>query len=77
MTKNWSARLALAVAAGAVIAAVSSAPVVAQTCPAPGGTYAGALNMAHDAKMDSVPMMRDNPKGNAGMFRAVDNTACK
>src|SRR4051794_23349977 len=76
MTKNWSAKLALAVAAGALIAAVSSAPVAAQTCPAPGGGYAGALNMVHDATMLTVPMTQDAPQGNAGMYTAVANTAC-
>ena len=76
MTKNWRNKLALAAAAGALIAAVSSTPVAAQTCPAPGGGYAGALNMVHDTTMLTVPMARDAPQGNAGMFIAVANTAC-
>ncbi len=77
MTKNWSVKFALAVTGGALIAAVSSAPVAAEgVCPAPGGGYAGALNMAHDATMLTVPMTHDAPQGNAGMHTAVVNTAC-
>ena len=77
MTKHWFAKFALAVAAGALIAAVSSAPVAAAgVCPAPGSGLPGALNMIHDATMLSVPMARNNPNGNAGMFTAVHNTSC-
>ena len=74
--RKWPARLALATAAGALIVAVSSAPAAAQTCPAPGGGYAGALNMVHDATMLTIPMQRDAPQGNAGMSTAVSNSAC-
>jgi hypothetical protein len=62
-----------------VLAAVmlSAQPVQAAIpCPAPGGGYAGALNMLHDATMGTIPMTRNNPNGNAGMFRAVSNSAC-
>ena len=77
MATDWSARLALAVAAGALIAVVSSAPVAAaRECPAPGTGIAGALNMTHDATMLTIPMARDNANGNTGMKTAVHNTAC-
>lgn len=45
-------------------------------CPAPGTGSAGAWNMTHDATMFSIPMDRDAPQGNAGMVRAVTNSAC-
>lgn len=45
-------------------------------CPAPGGGYAGALNMLHDATMWTIPMARDAVQGNAGMFHAVDVSGC-
>ena len=45
-------------------------------CPAPGGGYAGALNMLHDATMFTIPMANDAPQGNAGMFHAVDVSGC-
>lgn len=45
-------------------------------CPAPGGGYAGALNMLHDATMWTIPMARDAPQGNEGMFRAVEVSGC-
>lgn len=45
-------------------------------CPAPGGGYAGALNMLHDATMWTIPMTRDAPQGNAGMFHAVEVSSC-
>jgi hypothetical protein len=76
MTKKWSARLALTVTAGAVIVALSSAPVAAATCPAPGTGLPGALNMIADASMLTVPMARDAAQGNAGMNTAVTNSGC-
>ena len=76
MTKKWSARLALAATAGAVIVALSSAPAAASTCPAPGTGLAGALNMIADATMLTVPMVRDAAQGNAGMNTAVSNSGC-
>jgi hypothetical protein len=45
-------------------------------CVAPGGGFPGALNMMHDPTMLTVPMVRDAPQGNAGMFRAVAVSAC-
>lgn len=45
-------------------------------CIAPGGGYPGALNMLHDPTMLTIPMVRDAPQGNAGMFRAVAVSAC-
>ena len=73
MAKNF----ALAVAAAALIGAVSSVPVAAEaTCPAPGTDLAGAKNMtAADGGMTHA-MSVDNPNGNAGMKTAVTNTAC-
>jgi hypothetical protein len=45
-------------------------------CVAPGGGFAGALNMLHDETMLSIPMDRDAPQGNIGMFRAVAVSGC-
>ncbi len=63
-----------------VLVAPNLAPYPAEAsggqCPAPGGGYAGALNMVHDATMLTIPMVRDAPQGNAGMVTAVEKTAC-
>lgn len=64
-----------------VLALVLGAPILAPhpaeaACPAPGTGYAGALNMLHDATMWTIPMTRDAPQGNAGMFGAVANSSC-
>jgi hypothetical protein len=45
-------------------------------CVAPGGGFSGALNMMHDPTMLTIPMVRDAPQGNAGMFRAVAVSGC-
>ena len=45
-------------------------------CPAPGGGFPGALNMLHDRTMLSIPMERAADQGIAGMFHAVDVSAC-
>jgi hypothetical protein len=45
-------------------------------CVAPGGGFPGALNMLHDETMLSIPMERDAPQGNIGMFRAVAVSGC-
>jgi hypothetical protein len=57
--------------AGGALFAQGSRP-----CVAPGGGYPGALNMLHDPTMASIPMQRDAPQGNAGMERAVAQSAC-
>jgi hypothetical protein len=56
--------------------AYADGPSASRPCPAPGGGYPGALNMVHDATMLTIPMARDNPNGNAGMYTAVANSAC-
>jgi hypothetical protein len=43
----------------------------AATTAAPGPAFCGALNMLHDATMFTIPMAKDAPQGNAGMFIAV------
>lgn len=48
----------------------------AGVCPAPGTGLAGALNMAHDATMLETMADHTAPQGDAGMVRAVTNTAC-
>lgn len=45
-------------------------------CPAPGGGQAGALNMIHDPTMGATMEEHTAPQGDAGMVRAVTNTAC-
>lgn len=64
-----------------VLVLVLGAPILAPhpaeaACPAPGTGYAGALNMLHDPTMSTIPMTRDAPQGNAGMFTAVANSSC-
>lgn len=54
----------------------SASAEVSRPCTAPGGGYPGALNMLHDRKMFDVPMLKDAPQGNAGMFHAVDVSSC-
>jgi len=56
---------------GTAVSAESSRP-----CPAPGGGFAGALNMLHDATMFTIPMAHDAPQGNVGMFHAVAVSGC-
>jgi hypothetical protein len=57
--------------AGGALFAQGSRP-----CVAPGGGFPGALNVMHDPTMLTIPMERDAPQGNAGMFRAVAESAC-
>jgi hypothetical protein len=45
-------------------------------CVAPGGGFPGALNMMHDRTMLTIPMVRNAPQGNAGMFHAVAVSGC-
>ena len=63
-------------AAGISIRATAGSAADARPCPAPGGGFPGALNMLHDETMFDIPMTRDAPQGNAGMFRAVAVSAC-
>ncbi len=62
-----------------VLSLLAVAPRTARasgTCPAPGTGLPGALNMAADGTMLTIPMARDAAQGNAGMKTAVVNTAC-
>lgn len=68
------ALLVLSVLAGTAFAARPAE--AGRPCPAPGGGYTGALNMLHDATMWTIPMARDADQGNAGMFHAVEVSAC-
>lgn len=80
MKKNMRSTMSLTVLVVLVFAAVlfSAQPVqAAGVCPAPGTGLPGALNMLHDATMFTIPMARNAPQGNAGMFRAVANSACQ
>ncbi len=47
-----------------------------RSCPAPGTGLAGALNMLHDPTMFTIPGVRAADQGIAGMFHAVDVSAC-
>ncbi len=47
-----------------------------RSCPAPGTGSAGALNMLQDPTMFTVPGARAADQGIAGMFHAVDVSAC-
>ena len=47
-----------------------------RSCPAPGTGLAGALNMLQDPTMFTVPGARAADQGIAGMFHAVDVSAC-
>ena len=76
--KGWRVLFALVLVLVLVapILAVHPAEASTRPCPAPGGGYAGALNMLHDATMITIPMANDALQGNAGMFIAVDNSGC-
>jgi hypothetical protein len=49
---------------------------VSKTCPAPGTGYPGALNMARDATMNDIPVVKDAAQGNLGMFLAITSSGC-
>lgn len=51
-------------------------PTAEAACPAPGGGYAGALNMLHDAKMLETMIAHVPQNGWDGMARAVANSSC-
>ena len=58
-----------------VATVVLALAVGAGTAPAANGpAYCGALNMLHDSTMLTIPMARNNPNGNTGMFTAVDRS---
>jgi hypothetical protein len=76
MMKRWAEQVALAATVGAALLSQASAPVAAQTCPAPGTGLPGALNMAAGGDGMAHAMSVDAPQGNAGMFTAVANSAC-
>jgi len=76
MARRWFAKLVLGATTGAAIVALSSAPVAASTCPAPGTGLPRALNMIADATMLTVPMVHNAAQGNAGMNTAVSNSGC-
>ena len=68
--------LALLLAA-ALLAPFILAPHPAQAaCPAPGGGYAGAANMLHDAKMFQTMVDHVPQQGWDGMHTAVVNSSC-
>jgi hypothetical protein len=55
---------------------LASFAVDSRQCPAPGTGLAGASNMLLDPTMTTIPMVRDAPQGNAGMFHAVAVSGC-
>jgi len=67
--------------AGSVVAASQASPTPASAegsrkCEASDEAAAGALNMLNDPTMLTIPMTRDAPQGNAGMFHAVAVSGC-
>ncbi len=73
--RNWRLWFALVLLIGGI--GLAPHPVkAAGVCPAPGGGYPGALNMAHDAKMLDTMIAHVPPQGWAGMGTAVNNTSC-
>ena len=52
------------------LAGTVSFDVISTSCPAP------ALNMLHDPTMFTIPMARNAPQGDAGMFHAVAVSGC-
>jgi hypothetical protein len=67
--------------AGSVVAASQASPTAgsaegSRKCEASPAAAAGALNMLNDPTMFSIPMTRDAPQGNAGMFGAVAVSGC-
>jgi hypothetical protein len=71
MTKRWMTKMTLVVMIGAAPLALSSASAGATSGPAPGTGFIGGCNMLRDLSMGTVPMVRDAPQGNAGMFIGV------
>ena len=70
-------RLVLAIVSSAILMVAMAGTALAEPPgAAPGTGLVGACNMLHDASMLTIPMLRDNPNGNAGMFRAVDVSGC-
>ena len=67
--------------AGSLAAASQESPTAgsaqgSRKCEASPEAAAGALNMLNDPTMLTIPMTRDAPQGNAGMFRAVAVSGC-
>jgi hypothetical protein len=56
--------------------AYADGPSASRPCPAPGGGYAGAANMLHDAKMYDTMVAHVPPQGWDGMAKAVENSSC-
>ncbi len=54
----------------------SPAEASGRMCPSPGTGLAGALNMVLDPTMDQIMADHTADQGNAGMYRAVENSAC-
>jgi hypothetical protein len=71
--KGWRMLFALVLLLASAILAPHPAEA-ARPCPAPGGGYAGALNMLHDPTMLTRPQAA--PNGIDGMYDAVDNSSC-
>jgi hypothetical protein len=69
-------RLITAMLSSAILMATTTGAAAACASAAPGTGLVGALNMLRDAKMFTVPMLRDAPQGTAGMFHAVAVSGC-
>ncbi len=67
--------LALTVVFAVLTLVLEPAAASAAPGPTPNG-YIGACNMLQDPTMWTIPMVRDAPQGNAGMFHAVDVSGC-
>ncbi len=60
----------------AIHAAVSNSSQGSQKCDAAPAAGMGAYNMIADPSMGDIPMERDAPQGNAGMWTAAYASGC-
>ena len=70
-------RVILTIGSSAILMVAMAGPAVAEPPgAAPGTGLTGACNMLLDPTMTTIPMVRDAPQGNAGMFHAVAVSGC-
>jgi len=75
--ENRMKRVILTIVSSAILMmAMAGAAIAEPPGAAPGTGLTGACNMLLDPTMTTIPMVRDAPQGNAGMFHAVAVSGC-
>jgi len=64
-------RVGLAIVSSAILMVAMAGAAIAGSGGDPNTVWVGACNMLHDKTMGSIPMLVNNPNGDAGMFGAV------